>query len=292
MLLVQYQNAPSKRFVLDSSKAVKIGRDADCDIQLDDPSVSRWHAQIVAEDGLYWLTDLDSKNGTFRGTKELTEAVVLNAGDRLSIGKVLCEFHLREHQTDSSYNNVIRFGQWQRKLQSSLGIEPLVEESVRAILELSNFERGFALLKSTDDSWQVVANSGIDTSLLESTEFSGSLSCVRRCVSDRMPVILHQLDPASWLAGQPSVVEGGIQAMLCLPLAEQNEIVGVIYADRTSPGEPLDDLELSILESLAAHAAMALTVSKMEMAMHALAAKIPSQSDTQFPNNSLGSVSL
>lgn len=42
----------------------RIGRDDDCDLHLDDPMISRRHAEIGFADGLWWIRDLGSRNGT------------------------------------------------------------------------------------------------------------------------------------------------------------------------------------------------------------------------------------
>lgn len=41
-----------------------IGRDAECDVRLDDPLISRRHACVSRRDDLWWLRDLRSRNGT------------------------------------------------------------------------------------------------------------------------------------------------------------------------------------------------------------------------------------
>ncbi len=44
----------------------RIGRDSDMDIQIDDASISRIHAEFIAtESGSYYLTDCESSNGSF-----------------------------------------------------------------------------------------------------------------------------------------------------------------------------------------------------------------------------------
>ena len=40
-----------------------IGRSRECDLTLDDPNVSRRHAEIRQEDGSWWIVDLGSTNG-------------------------------------------------------------------------------------------------------------------------------------------------------------------------------------------------------------------------------------
>jgi pSer/pThr/pTyr-binding forkhead associated (FHA) protein len=51
-----------KRHEVRSSPLV-IGRSRECDIPLDDPNVSRRHAELRPEEGTYWIVDLDSTNG-------------------------------------------------------------------------------------------------------------------------------------------------------------------------------------------------------------------------------------
>ena len=53
--------------------AITIGRSKDNDITLpDDPLVSQRHAELSMEDGVIWIKDLDSKNGTYLNDEELT----------------------------------------------------------------------------------------------------------------------------------------------------------------------------------------------------------------------------
>jgi len=42
----------------------RIGRDDTCELHLDDPMISRRHAEISFAEGLWWIRDLGSRNGT------------------------------------------------------------------------------------------------------------------------------------------------------------------------------------------------------------------------------------
>ena len=61
-----------------------IGRDQQNDVVLDDPRVSRKHAEIRLRLGRYTLYDLQSTNGTYVNGRRVAE-VVLNDGDRISV---------------------------------------------------------------------------------------------------------------------------------------------------------------------------------------------------------------
>jgi len=73
-----------------------IGRDADCDIQLIEASVSRRHAAVVEQDdGRMLVRDLVSHNGTFVRQQRVQEAV-LQPGDELSVGDSTFEYRLAD----------------------------------------------------------------------------------------------------------------------------------------------------------------------------------------------------
>jgi pSer/pThr/pTyr-binding forkhead associated (FHA) protein len=63
-----------------------IGRSPQCDIFLDDVTVSRRHAVLVADRGSYVLQDQGSLNGTFLN-KHRIESAELADGDEVQIGK-------------------------------------------------------------------------------------------------------------------------------------------------------------------------------------------------------------
>jgi len=64
-----------------------IGRSPECDIFLDDVTVSRSHAVLLQHDGAFQIEDLGSLNGTFLNRKRIESVEKLENGDELQIGK-------------------------------------------------------------------------------------------------------------------------------------------------------------------------------------------------------------
>src|SRR5881296_4410755 len=62
-----------------------LGRDQQNDVELDDPRVSRKHAEIRLRLGRYTLYDLQSTNGTYVNGRRVAEKV-LDDGDKISVG--------------------------------------------------------------------------------------------------------------------------------------------------------------------------------------------------------------
>ena len=70
---------------------VVLGRDPQCDVVLDDPQVSRRHAEIVGTPDGYLLRDLGSTNGSYVGG-ELTATRVLVPDDTVRLGTTTVRF--------------------------------------------------------------------------------------------------------------------------------------------------------------------------------------------------------
>ena len=66
-------------------RRVVIGRSKDADIQVEDPNVSRRHAEVRQEGAAYWVVDLDSTNGTEINGRRLKRAK-LRPGDTITVG--------------------------------------------------------------------------------------------------------------------------------------------------------------------------------------------------------------
>jgi FHA domain-containing protein/zinc ribbon protein len=71
-----------------------IGRSPDCDIFLDDVTVSRRHAVLIRRNGEFFIEDQGSLNGTFLNRRRI-ESSRLADGDELQIGKYRLTFLFR-----------------------------------------------------------------------------------------------------------------------------------------------------------------------------------------------------
>jgi len=71
-----------------SQLEVIIGRGRNCDVMLDDKTVSGRHARMAYHHGQWWLEDLASTNGTFLNADPVSAAVVLTHGDQIRCGQV------------------------------------------------------------------------------------------------------------------------------------------------------------------------------------------------------------
>jgi pSer/pThr/pTyr-binding forkhead associated (FHA) protein len=85
LLVVKRGPNAGSRFALSEEKTT-IGRHPDSDIFLDDVTVSRRHAEIEQDGGMFIVRDVGSLNGTYLN-RERIERGQLRNGDELQVGK-------------------------------------------------------------------------------------------------------------------------------------------------------------------------------------------------------------
>ena len=71
-----------------------IGRSPECDVFLDDVTVSRRHAELLHDGERYTIRDLGSLNGTFVN-RERVESAELQDDDEVQVGKYRMTFLVR-----------------------------------------------------------------------------------------------------------------------------------------------------------------------------------------------------
>src|SRR5207249_10651608 len=91
---VEWMTDQAERFGL-SADGCEIGRDVENDIVIDDPRISRKHAEIRARFGRYVLRDLESTNGTFVNGERVKETVI-GDGARIVLGSTELVFRSAE----------------------------------------------------------------------------------------------------------------------------------------------------------------------------------------------------
>ena len=77
-----------KTFYRIGEEATIVGRGKECDITVNDMYLSVEHFQIWYEDGVWYIADMGSKNGTMLNGKTLDKVRTLHSGDDISFGGV------------------------------------------------------------------------------------------------------------------------------------------------------------------------------------------------------------
>ncbi len=263
-----------------------VGRDAVCDIPIADPSASRCHARFVPQGDNAQVEDLGSKNGTLLNDIPCEGSHTLHDGDRVVVGSTLIVFkatatsstaasvviadNLTEsHATKyvSGDKNLILSKQRLEMIYALTGRltrlrsrDDLLEEAMNICFETLQFERGTIGIKRESDravDWPVVRNlRGAEG------ELTISRSLLARALEHGERAIFTD---AGGAPSDPtmSMVQHGIRSAMCVPLKQDDEILGVVYGDRTSTATPYTDEDIDFFAGIAQQISIGLINSRL-----------------------------
>lgn len=244
------------RWVAEAER-VRIGRGHDCGLVIDHPSVSRAHAELYFDAG-WRLRDLGSKNGSFADGQAVQDSR-LDDHCWLRFGDAHCELTVfddaqAEAMRGRERDRRTRTEAMTRQVASRVHFDELLDDVLRGVVELAGCERGFLLLADGDD-FAVCARMERDPAPGK-RHFPGSIGAVERALATHAAVVANRIADEAWLAARASVVESGLESLVCLPLLDGSRVVGAVYADRSGAGEPITQVDLELLQAFAESATL------------------------------------
>ena len=94
-LVYTAQDGSKKDLILNAGEDTTIGRHPNCSLTISQPSVSRRHARLWFDQGVWFVEDLQSSNGTFVNNRRINRAQ-LTEGDELRCGDFLLTYGVEE----------------------------------------------------------------------------------------------------------------------------------------------------------------------------------------------------
>ena len=150
----------------------RVGRKTENDLVIPDARVSREHAQLVEDNGDYYVVDNQSKHGTFVNGERIEGRRKLARNDRIEFGirdeifvvfspsqgrqnttreflTQLSGIELKSH-AGSDLEKLTFFLDAARKLNTSNVLEEILVTLIEATLRLTGAERGYVFLRNDD----------------------------------------------------------------------------------------------------------------------------------------------
>src|SRR5437773_2855164 len=271
---------PDRSFPL-SPRTYTVGRARQNDICLPEPSVSKYHARLVHEDGRFAVEDQSSLHGIYVNAVKVPRAI-LSSGDLVQLGNLTLKYARTSLEGSTAPAAEFPWIEQQQlllslvqTLNSSLVLSQVLEQVLDAVLRITRADRGFLLLaeESADDArYEAVAGLRLRVARrrgepLPLTESQGiSRSVVRRALESGQIVATGNAmaDPTLRLA--QSVILMDLRTIVCIPLcsprAEEGggvgAVLGALYVDNQETSAPFSPESLKTAEALARHAALAI----------------------------------
>jgi serine phosphatase RsbU (regulator of sigma subunit) len=236
---------------------------------IDDETVSRKHAEIeIIDKDTIRITDIGSHNGTIVNGRRIKESTLLQPNDSIVLGKA--EMIMTEGASSSFPGSPIDFLDFSPELTQAirLPVDQALSIPSTAIMEqpgiLASFsEMGKMLIlpgpeekmfgRSLELLGEVIAGDrfaiflvGDDKEELHlaacritgekiSEPFKISRTILEDLLYNRNAVLISDTRTNSKYAEQQSIVQARIQSAIAVPLFDDDEILGLIYADTRNP---------------------------------------------------------
>jgi adenylate cyclase len=286
----------SSSLVVTGGRPFTVGRMASCDLPIQDPTVSRRHAELELTGAGVRVRDVGSTNGTYLDGVRIIDALA-TPGSRVAFGKVDFEVQVQEPTSEEEFAG-------EGALDATILRQVPVSGRADIAAQLAERPRGASLLKvageSPEDRQAHKLNLLLDIvkELSQQTEVDRLLDRIVGLIFqvmsvDRVAVMTSEkgdLVPRVWRSRVESpagswvvpraiarkaiedrvavlseniltedATASGIESALCAPLlGSQGSVLGIIYLDSLGAGHAFSEEDLEFFTAFAGMAAVAL----------------------------------
>ncbi len=250
-----------------------IGRDGNCHLVLEHPSVSKRHAEIEHQGGGWVLRDLGSKNGTAvngvpGGEHALTDEDLISLG-----GQELIFQEAARAELDADL--AARFDKLQTALRvtaqvsGSRMLDQILDQVMAGLIQLTGADRGVLLLADGQGNLELARSHNVSADQWRS-ERGLSTTAIERALATRQEVVLSNATRDTFFGLQHSVVAQSLKTLVCVPILVDDELAGLLYADSDRREQGFTGIDVDVLHSLATSAAIALQNQQLDEQVRSL----------------------
>jgi sigma-B regulation protein RsbU (phosphoserine phosphatase) len=281
-----------------------VGRKADKDLVIADPRVSRDHALIVSENGVFSVVDQGSKHGTFVNG-ERVERKTLERNDRLEFGvrevayvifnprqgttnsareflSQISGMHISDETTD--LEKLILFLEAARKLNTIGVLDEILMTLLDVTLKLTRAERAYVYMKNDQGELRLAAGrNSKGEPLLDDKTISHSI--LDDALKSNSEFVLTDTSRSADLSGRKSIVAYDLRTVICVPLRKPQvqatrgteapapgtaaEAMGALYVDSRFASRDISGVSNDILHAIATEAASLIENARLVQAEEA-----------------------
>jgi serine phosphatase RsbU (regulator of sigma subunit) len=262
----------------------RIGRHAENHLVLRDGRTSRQHAQIVFDDGHYYLEDVGSRHGLFANGKRIKRHR-LNKSDKIEFG-VPDSYHLVFSPDASELTRLVESTELiapsalvgsnlarlkavleiGHTLQNSYSMDDVLNSVLDAALATTGADRGFLFLKDGRELGMRCARDcrckNLDEELLRVPR-----RVLAQALNNRSELLSMSFEPDGDIDMQNSISELELRSVVCVPLiriraapqdtaAPDPETAGLLYMDSRFSGRDMAAGNRELLQALAIEASV------------------------------------
>jgi transcriptional regulator with GAF, ATPase, and Fis domain len=276
-------------------KITTLGSGRDCDVVLPDPLLAETFAHIHHDGADYTLATIERKDEiTVNGKKRKKHK--LGHEDRLTMGGIELIFSLTDALTDAltdpgaassaqaartvadldAYRKLYEFS---ARLMENYDLPELLGALMDQVIAVTSADKGFLILMEGNEADVKVARNLKRENIADAvSQLSDAI--IAKVVASRRPLIISDAMHDAEFAGSRSVMNLRLTSVMCVPLLERGNMLGLIYVGNDSITHHFDEERLQVLSVFAAQASLiirnALLVSELKLDNRLLHEKLES----------------
>lgn len=297
MLVLTVLQGPDKgrKYQLPPNEPQLIGRSSEA-LPISDDTVSRRHAELTPDNGIWWIRDLQSQNGTYVNGVKITDRQKLRPGDQIRTGSTLLVFG-QDDSIEASAVELLKPTQLEFSIEHAL---PSNEDSMilsepepsaaavdhlRIIYQLTTLttqvmdrqqllesvlelvfkefapERGFIMLAGeTPDTPMKAAVVKYKNRPAEKKDakIGVSRTIIQHVLKLSEGVLSSNAMTDKRFSAGDSVQQFHIRSAICSPIRFQDHVFGVIYIDSSIANYTFTEQQLALMNAIGQHTGLAL----------------------------------
>ena len=256
-------------------KITSLGRSDEADVTLPDPTLADSHVHIHFDGREFNLATTERDAEVFVNGKKKSRHK-LQHEDRIRIGASEIQFSLYDQPAadDVSQDNSGQLASYKQlyefshKLMASYELGTLLDQLLDVMIAVSNADKGFlVLMESGEPVVKVARNLRRETISDAVRQLSDSI--LAHVIKTHQPLIISDALNDDAFKNSLSVVNLKLTSVMCVPLLERGNMMGVIYVGNDNVAQLFDQSHLEVMTVFAAQASLlvrnALLVNELKL---------------------------
>jgi serine phosphatase RsbU (regulator of sigma subunit)/pSer/pThr/pTyr-binding forkhead associated (FHA) protein len=260
-----------QKLITSQKNTLRIGRLPESEIFVDEPVVSRRHAEIYRSEADYFVQDAGSRNGTLLNGDRISQASRLSPGDVIGVGNSKVVFEptdsvsfLKDRGAARPTSSISLTTSAPRQAMAPLvlletvadiarqivqdrPVEEIFDSILKACLDNTSAERA-AIMILTDDG-QLLPRAYLSRAR-SIAKFAISRTIAARAIEENEAILIKDIAGDDHISPSESIASLKIRSAICTPLWNGEKTVGVLYVDTTQPDKQFGQTDLLFFSSI------------------------------------------